>query len=141
MATVDMTSLKILVIDDEAFMRQLIVRVLKDLGAGGVHEAGNGSEALKQLTERSNDLDLVICDLEMPTMDGFEFVQELRAMADPALQKIPVLIVSGHSEEENIRKAVGLGISGFLVKPISGQALENCISDALLNPMIKPAKE
>ena len=78
MATVDMTSLKILVIDDEAFMRQLIVRVLKDLGAGGVHEAGNGSEALKQLTERSNDLDLVICDLEMPTMDGFEFVQELR---------------------------------------------------------------
>ena len=137
MAKVDMTSLTILVIDDEAFVRNLLVRLLREIGVGVVVTAGDGSEGL---TKVSKGTDLVICDLEMPQMDGFEFVRTLRSSSTIPRPDVPVLIVTGHSEEETVRGAIGLGINGYLVKPVSKQALEARISAAITLPMIDPAK-
>ena len=89
--------LTILVIDDEAFMRTLIVRILTEIGVADVITARDGAEALEKLAEENTLPDLIICDLEMPEMDGFEFVRRLRSHDHAVLQDLPVLIVTGHS--------------------------------------------
>jgi two-component system, chemotaxis family, chemotaxis protein CheY len=136
MTNVDMEALNILVIDDEAFIRTLIVRLLRDLGVKKIVEAGDGAEGLKKVTSQT---DLVICDLEMPNMDGFEFVRQLRALDSIPNPTLPVLILSGHREEASVRGAINLGINGYLVKPVSKQALEAKIYKAVTSPMIDPS--
>ena len=133
-------TINILVIDDEAFMRTLITRLLRELGVPEVLTAADGKEGLDKLAREGGRVDLVICDLEMPNMDGFEFVEALRA--DKALPRpdVPVLILTGHSDAEYVRKAVELGIHGFLVKPVSREALTSRMEMALKSPAIDPAR-
>lgn len=133
-------NINILVIDDEAFMRSLITRLLRELGVPEVLTASDGKEGLDKLAHGGGHVDLVICDLEMPNMDGFEFVAALRA--DKALPRsdVPVLILTGHSDAEYVHKAVELGIHGFLVKPVSREALTSRIEVALKSPAIDPSR-
>ena len=138
MADIDFTKLRVLIVDDEPFMRKLIIRVLYELEIERVAEAGDGAEALEKVKDAMNALDLIICDLEMPNMDGFEFVKRLREMTGFPNADIPVLIVTGHSDPESVKSAVEAGIHGYLVKPISKQALEKRIVAALTSPEIDP---
>ena len=140
MADIDIKNLRILVIDDEPFMRKLIIRVLYELEIERVTEAADGAEALQKVEDSMNALDLIICDLEMPNMDGFEFVKNLRGMKEFPNANIPVLIVTGHSETESVQGAVEAGIHGYLVKPISKKTLEQRIVAALTSPRIDPEK-
>lgn len=138
-ADIDFPSLRILVIEDEAFMRRLILRVLYELGVTHTFEAENGSEGLTQIKTLSGKLDLIICDLEMPVISGLKFIEGLRkGIACKNSVDLPVIILTGHSDEENIQKAVKLGIQGFLVKPISSAALQKRIISAVGAPIIKP---
>ncbi len=140
MADIDFTKLRILIVDDEPFMRKLIIRVLYELEIERVAEAGDGAEALEKVKDAMNALDLIICDLEMPNMDGFEFVKRLREMTGFPNADIPVLIVTGHSEPESVKSAVEAGIHGYLVKPVSKQSLEKRIVAALTSPEIDPER-
>ena len=140
MADIDFTKLRILIVDDEPFMRKLIIRVLYELEIERVAEAGDGAEALEKVKDAMNALDLIICDLEMPNMDGFEFVKRLREMTGFPNADIPVLIVTGHSDPESVKSAVEAGIHGYLVKPVSKQALEKRIVAALTSPEIDPER-
>jgi len=135
----DFTKLDVLVIDDESFMRKLIIRILNELGTTRVVEAGDGQDGLEKVQNAKKSFDIILCDLEMPVMDGLKFVETLRARVNPALRDIPVLVVTGHSDEENVYDAVALGINGFLVKPISKQALESRMAAAIKNPQVNPA--
>ena len=135
MATVDMGSLNILVIDDEQFMCKLIERLLRDLGVNEIDLANDGEQGLKKI---SAETDLIICDLEMPNMNGFEFVHWLRNNPKGPKPSVPVLIVTGHGEEDAVRGAINLGINGYLVKPVSKHALESRIVKAVTTPMIDP---
>jgi len=85
-------------------------------------------------------VDVIICDLEMPTMNGFEFVERLRSLPETDRAVIPVVILTGHSDEEHVKRAVSLGINGFLVKPIAKQALEDRLSKAIMSPPIDPTR-
>ena len=136
MANVDMKSLSILVIDDEPFIRTLVVRLLRDLGVTKIVEAGDGAEGLKKV---STQTDLIICDLDMPNMNGFEFVSKLRTLDSIPKPTVPVLILTGHGDEDSVRGAIDLGINAYLVKPVSKQALETRINKAVTSPMIDPA--
>ena len=118
-------------------MRQLVRRLLSGLGVDRVRVAVNGSEGLSIVNEFGSDINLVICDLEMPELDGFEFVRQLRGM-EGEVSKLPVLILTGHNEEKSVRDAVELGIDGYLLKPVSGKDLEQKINEAILSPMIDP---
>ena len=136
----DFSSLRILVVDDEAFMRTLIVRILNEIGVVDALTARNGDEGLAVIDKESRVPDLVICDLEMPEMDGFEFVRQLRKSEYATLQRMPVLIVTGHAEPHNIYDAVDAGIHGYLVKPVSRKALESRMATALTSDPIDPAR-
>ncbi len=120
-------------------MRRLIMRVLYELGVKHSIEAENGAEGLTQVNTLNGKLDLIICDIEMPVMNGLTFIERLRkGLAGKASKDIPVVILTGHSDEDNIQKAVELGIQGFLVKPISSAALEKRIITSIDAPPIDP---
>jgi len=137
---IDFSRITVLVVDDEAFMRDLIVRVLREVGVVDVETARDGSNALAIVTRPGSSIDIILCDLEMPKMNGLEFVRQLRSSHLASNPKVPVLIVTGHSDEGNVREAVQLGINGFLVKPISRKALEQRIKKALSSHAIDPNK-
>ena len=140
MADTDFASLKALVIDDEAFMRTLIIRILSEIGITDTLSARDGAEGLKIVGQYNKDISIVICDLEMPEMDGFEFVRRLRNNSSPIIKALPVLIVTGHADPENVYNAVNAGIHGYLIKPISKKALEGRITQALVSEPIDPAR-
>ncbi|WP_169569000.1 PP2C family protein-serine/threonine phosphatase [Sneathiella limimaris] len=107
-------SSRILVVDDSMLIRELIGACLKAGGYQNVQFAVNGLEALEMIEEEIPDL--IILDLEMPKMDGFEVCKKLRA--NPQTRNIPVLIESGRDTAADITKAFEFGASDMVVKPI-----------------------
>ena len=113
-------SRKVLVVDDMMSMRNIVKRALLEIGYKNIHEALNGEEALEKL--KSGGFGLVLLDWNMPVMSGIELLRSMRA--DPTLQAIPVLMITAEAKMDNIMEAVQAGVSDYLVKPFSGQALQ-----------------
>jgi two-component system chemotaxis response regulator CheY len=111
----------ILIVDDSSTVRSMIRKTLglTKLVLGELLEAGNGAEALELL--RANWVDLVLCDINMPIMNGFEFVAALRG--DELLRDIPVAIISTEGSEDRISELEALGISGYLRKPFKPEEI------------------
>ena len=106
-----MRSLRALVVDDSSLNRRTIAAMLGELdGVGHVDLAGDGAEALRVV--EADPPDFITLDLEMPRLDGFEFLHLLMDR-----HPIPVIVVSGRSEKENIFRALELGAIDFLAKP------------------------
>jgi chemotaxis protein histidine kinase CheA/ActR/RegA family two-component response regulator len=125
-AVQDGRSVRILVVDDSISVRKVVARLLRALGHE-VEEVSDGLEALGRL--RANAYALVISDLEMPRMDGFELLAELSRLA--ISQSTPVIIASTRSDPETRRKALGLGARAFLPKPIEPDALGDLVGQHL----------
>ncbi|MDP9108714.1 MAG: chemotaxis response regulator CheY [Pseudomonadota bacterium] len=111
---------KFLVVDDFSTMRRIVRNLLKELGYTNVDEAEDGSMALSKL--RSEQFDFVISDWNMPVMDGLTMLQQIRA--DPALAKLPVLMVTAEAKKENIIAAAQAGANGYVVKPFTAATLD-----------------
>jgi two-component system chemotaxis response regulator CheY len=122
MTTSDMTLLntKFLVVDDFSTMRRIVRNLLKELGYSNVDEAEDGLIALNKL--KQHPYDFVVCDWNMPNMDGLTLLQSIRA--DPRLSHLPVLMVTAEAQKENIIAAAQAGASGYVVKPFTGVTLE-----------------
>lgn len=135
---IDYSSVRALVIDDEPFIRKLIIRLLFDIGIKNASEAENGSKGLNMIIQSKKDFDFIICDLEMPTLSGLEFLKNLRKHPEVRNKNIPVVILTGHSDEDNIYDAVMTGIHGFLTKPVSRNDLEAKVNLALTGKPINP---
>jgi len=138
MSPPDINTLDILVIDDEPFIRKLIGRMLYELNVKHVVDAEDGADGLTKIRQSRYGFDVIICDLEMPNMNGFEFVRKLRSDKTLANPGVPVLILTGHSDEDNVQDSVKLGIHGFLSKPVSKTNLEKRILAAITSPPIDP---
>jgi len=138
MSQPDITALDILVIDDEPFIRKLIGRMLYELNVKHVVDAEDGADGLTKVKQSRYGFDVIICDLEMPNMNGFEFVRNLRSDKTVPNPGVPVLILTGHSDEDNVHDSVKLGIHGFLTKPVSKANLEKRILSAMTSPPIDP---
>jgi two-component system chemotaxis response regulator CheY len=111
---------KFLIVDDFSTMRRIIRNLLKELGYTNVDEAEDGVMALAKL--RSDAFDFVVSDWNMPNMDGLTMLQQIRA--DPALAKLPVLMVTAEAKKENIIAAAQAGASGYVVKPFTAATLD-----------------
>lgn len=79
MTEIDFSRLKVALIDDEPFIRKLIIRILLDIGIKDIVEADDGEDGLKKVRQIRRGLSLIICDLEMPRMDGLAFLKALRS--------------------------------------------------------------
>ena len=121
----------VLLAEDEAFMRQLVVRVLRDIGIANVTTTADGEEALLRMRSQGDRFHVLIADLQMPKLNGLALIKAVRALPSEQNPGIPVLVLTGHGEEKVVKTALGLGINGFLVKPVSRQALETRLAKIL----------
>ncbi|MBB3121606.1 two-component system chemotaxis response regulator CheY [Massilia violacea] len=112
--------MKFLVVDDFSTMRRIVRNLLKELGYANVDEAEDGVMALAKL--RAEQFDFVVSDWNMPNMDGLTMLQNIRA--DPALAKLPVLMVTAEAKKENIIAAAQAGANGYVVKPFTAATLD-----------------
>ena len=127
----EFSSLNVMAVEDEAFSVKVLEKVLEKIGVASVTVAGNGAEAMEKLSEAEPKIDLVICDIEMPEMGGYEFVRQVRFGAVPGYKDIPVIMLTGKDTDENTQKALIYKINGFLVKPAQPDTLGNTIRRAL----------
>ena len=102
---------RILVVDDEAIVRQLFAKVLESAGHD-VAVAGNGRDALMQM--EAQRADLVLLDLVMPVMDGMAFLRVLRRR--PEWKDVPVIVVSGVVDRQQVLRVAELGVQDYLLK-------------------------
>ena len=116
-----LSELTVLVVDDVELMRQLVRRILRDVGVLEVDLASDATLALEMIHNR--DYDLVITDLLMEGMDGITLLRELRHSVDVQKAQTPVVVFSGHSDREVLKKAIDMGVEDFLVKPIAPKTL------------------
>lgn len=114
---------RILIIEDEAHIRDNLVRFLK-LESHAVSAAADGLAGLEHL--RSQAVDLVICDFMMPRMNGFEVLAALQA--DPALSHVPFIMLSASAEPERLQQALLLGAKAYVTKPFQFAELRTLIS-------------
>lgn len=121
---VDFASLKVLVIDDQEFVRTIVKKMLTQLGLGIVLEAHDGNSGLDVVIREVPDL--VICDIQMRPVDGFGFVRQLRAT--PAVSQTPVIMLTAHTDAATVARAKELHIDAFLAKPVLPPALKDKIA-------------
>jgi two-component system, chemotaxis family, chemotaxis protein CheY len=116
-------SIKILVVDDLATMRKVIRNLLKQSGYENLVEAEDGVNALKIL--KSQKIDFVVSDWNMPNMSGLELLKAVRA--DEDLKALPFLMVTAEALQENVVAAVKAGVSNYIVKPFTSETLDEKI--------------
>lgn len=124
---VDFASLKILIVDDQEFVRTIVKKMLSQLGIGTVIEAHDGNSGLDAV--KAETPDLVICDIQMRPMDGFGFVRQLRGT--PEVAQTPVVMLTAHTDTTTLSRAKELGVGAFLAKPVLPPALKEKITKVL----------
>ncbi|MBY0572524.1 MAG: EAL domain-containing protein, partial [Undibacterium sp.] len=120
---------RILVVEDDEFMRELIVSVLRDLGYNDIVEA-ESAIAATQLFE-FHSFDLIITDVNMPNMNGLKFIKMLRAGRTLAKRETRVIVITAFSQTEILGAALALDINGFLNKPFTSGQMQKKIEKAM----------
>ena len=115
-----MDKMKILTVDDSTTIRKIIRSSVEILNFD-LLEASGGVEALDILAKERENIKLILLDLNMPGMSGFEFLKAIKK--DNLYKDIPVMMVTTEGEKENIVKAVQAGVANYLLKPFTSEEL------------------
>ena len=130
-----MSEIRALIVDDSSVMRKIVERSLRQAGLNlaVVHEAGSGTEALDLLKVKDVDLrrrvgmvfqqfNLILSDINMPSMDGLEFLRQIRAQNLAA--GVPVVMITTESSEEHVKQAIQAGARGYIRKPFTAEQVK-----------------
>jgi len=103
-------------------MRKIVERSLRQAGVNltKVYEAGNGAEALGIIAE--NKVDLILCDINMPVMDGLEFVKQLSSIENA--KGVPVVMITTEGSESHVVQALSFGARGYIRKPFTPEQVK-----------------
>jgi two-component system chemotaxis response regulator CheY len=112
--------MKILVVDDFSTMRRIVKNLLRQLGYDNLDEAEDGVQAYSKL--KNGGYSFVICDWNMPNMDGLELLKRIRH--DSELKDLPFLMVTAEAEKDKVIEALQAGVNNYIVKPFSGAILK-----------------
>ena len=117
-----MTEIRALIVDDSSVMRKIVERALRQAGIDlkVVHEAGSGTEGLDLL--RTRQVDLSLSDINMPSMDGLEFLRQIRAQE--LAPGVPVVMITTESSEEHVKQAILAGAQGYIRKPFTAEQVK-----------------
>jgi two-component system chemotaxis response regulator CheY len=107
----------ILIVDDSSAIRKILDRLLRQtqMPIGDVYEAGDGIQALEAL--RANSVQLILCDINMPRMDGLQLLKEVRN--SPQWRDVPMVLITTEGGESKVTEAVQLGASAYIRKPFT----------------------
>ncbi|HKS82008.1 MAG TPA: response regulator [Candidatus Acidoferrales bacterium] len=124
-----MNDVRALIIDDSSVMRKIVERSLRQAGVNltQVLEAGNGAEALGVLQE--SQVDLILCDINMPVMDGLEFVKQLSGVENG--KGIPVVMITTEGSESHVVQAISAGARGYIRKPFTPEQVKEHVLPVL----------
>ena len=117
----------VLVVEDSSTMRQLICMALRKIEGIVLVEAADGKDALNKLSEITPDL--LLTDLNMPELDGFALIQEVRGR--PAFAKMPILVLTTAGALQDKERANTLGVTGYVTKPIRPDEIVSAVRQAL----------
>ena len=117
-----MKNLRALIVDDSSVMRKIVERSLRQAGLylSEVKEASNGAEALALLANSS--VELILCDINMPVMDGLEFVMRLKGV--PNAKGVPVIMITTEGGETHVVQALSAGARGYIRKPFTPEQIK-----------------
>lgn len=132
MAEKYLENVRFLVVDDNMFIRTTVRLVLKAMGSRDVEEAINGEEALDRIALAQPDI--VIVDWEMDPVNGIQLVRKIRGAQDTPYAFLPIIMLTGHSEEARVATARDAGVNEFVVKPFSAQGLFTRIQTVIERP-------
>lgn len=127
-----MSEIAALIVDDSSVMRKIVERALRQAGLSlnKVYEASSGVEALDLL--KNERVDLILSDINMPMMDGLEFLRQLRTQQ--LAPDIPVVMITTESSEEHVREAIVAGAQGYIRKPFTAEQVKERVL-----PLLEPA--
>ena len=106
--------MKVLVVDDSAVMRKIVIKALTEGGHTDVVEAGDGKDALSKI----GDVDFILTDWNMPVMDGLTFVKEVRKT-----KTTPIVMVTTEGGQKEVLEALKSGVNDYIVKPFTPAVL------------------
>ena len=106
--------MKVMVVDDSAVMRKIVIKGLMEAGHTDIVEAGDGKDALS----KAGDVDVVFTDWNMPVMDGLTFVKEFRKGS-----QVPVIMVTTEGGQKEVLEAMKSGVNDYIVKPFTPSVL------------------
>ena len=129
--------IRILVVDDMSTERKKLSYLMKDLGYENIVEATDGLEGLKVLEQEGSKIGLVMSDLNMPNLNGLDFLKKIRTL--DAVKDVPFMIFSTESEREIIIEAMISGCSGYLIKPVQPEDLKAKLGKVFARSKIKAA--
>ncbi len=117
-----MPGVDVLIVDDSAAIRKILQRVLvqADVPLGKVLEAGDGAEALETL--KSEKVHLILSDINMPNMDGLEFLGALKSKEE--WKSVPVIMITTEGGSSKVMEAVNLGAAGYVRKPFTAEQIK-----------------
>jgi CheY-like chemotaxis protein len=121
-----------MIIDDNAFMRTTLRRLLEYFGAQRFQEAPDGAEAFKIMQSWSPDI--VLIDWEMSPLNGIEFTKMVRNSHRDSERFLPIILISGHSEQWRIAQARDAGVTEYLAKPVSAKSVMSRIRTIVEKP-------
>ncbi|BAE52949.1 response regulator [Paramagnetospirillum magneticum] len=127
----ELRRIKVLLVDDEPFIRLTLRQILMQIGIppSNLYDAGDVKAAISETLRIRPSV--VLCDIHMPGEDGFAYVATLQRAPIPEVAAIPVVMLTSDSGEEAVMTAKGLKVSGYLVKPVSIAAVKKSIERAL----------
>ncbi len=113
---------RMLIVDDSSVMRKIVSRALQQAGVaiGEILEAGNGREALDIL--RREKVNLILSDINMPVMDGLEFVRQLQTV--DFAKGTPIVMITTEGSQSHVMQAISCGARGYILKPFSSDQIK-----------------
>jgi CheY-like chemotaxis protein len=124
--------LRVLVVDDNAFMRKMVRSLLLNIGVKKVYEAADGIAGMEQI--RAVSPDVIVLDWEMPLLNGPELVRIVRSPGMFPTPDVPIIMLTAYGDRNRIVEAIKLGVNEFLCKPVSAKML----TDRLVSIFAKP---
>lgn len=128
----DLSALSFLVIDDNNYMLSIVKTLLKGFGCHRIVEASDAAEAFEEF--QNSQVDVIIVDYALATLDGIEFAQLVRTAKDSPNPYVPIVMLTAHSERQRIEQARDAGITEFLRKPICASDLYRRIVEVVERP-------
>jgi len=127
-----LSTTKVLVVDDDPYMRKVVRAMLMSLGVKTIIEAADGITGLDTIREHSPDI--VLLDWEMPMLDGPAFVSLVRTPGEFPAPDVPIIMLTGHGDRWRVVEAARVGVHEYLLKPVSTKALLDRIVSVLMTP-------
>jgi two-component system chemotaxis response regulator CheY len=125
-------TMRVLVIDDEPYMRKVVRSLLQSIGVKAIAEAGDGPTGLHAV--KTLQPDLVLVDYNMPGMTGSDVVRAIRSPDTFPYAHVPIIMLTGNSDRSLVVDMVRLGVNEYLLKPVSAQALRTRMLSIITNP-------